>query len=428
VIRCDVLVAGGGMAGAIAALAARAAGARVVLVRRAPGATALSSGAVGVAPDAAAASDERLAARRGPLEAARRIAARHPEHPYALVGASLAALPEALAFAAGALGEVLAPPSGRTAWLATPYGSAIPCAMCQHSMVAGDLAAARGPVAVVGLRGHLGWDAALVAHGVTALAAAGAPPAFPVEVEAFMREADAVSRPHELARALEAEGAAEELGVRLRRAVGGRAATALLPPILGISPGARVAQRVAEAAGVAVAETVADVPSVPGLRLHGAIERALAAAEIPVVAADLSGGRPGEVARAGDEEILAGRWVLATGRFVGGGIARRGVLVEAVLGLPVQASESGASGFHLARRPPSTLTARERRAAQPLLAAGVRVDGALRPLDDRGAPAHAGLHAAGAVIGGHEHAADGTGLGVAILTGWLAGRAAASAR
>jgi glycerol-3-phosphate dehydrogenase subunit B len=29
------------------------------------------------------------------------------------------------------------------------------------------------------------------------------------------------------------------------------------------------------------------------------------------------------------------------------------------------------------------------------------------------------------VIGGHEHAADGTGLGVALLTGWLAGRAAA---
>ena len=123
--------------------------------------------------------------------------------------------------------------------------------------------------------------------------------------------------------------------------------------------------------------------------------------------------------------MLAGSWVLATGRFVGGGIVRRGALSEALLGLPVQASEGGASGFHLARRPAATLTVRERRAPQPLLAAGLRVDSQLHPLDLAGAPAHPWLFAAGAVIGGHEHADDGTGLGVAILTGWLAGRAAA---
>ncbi len=34
------------------------------------------------------------------------------------------------------------------------------------------------------------------------------------------------------------------------------------------------------------------------------------------------------------------------------------------------------------------------------------------------------LFAAGAVVGGHDQASDGTGMGVAILTGWLAGRAA----
>jgi glycerol-3-phosphate dehydrogenase subunit B len=93
----------------------------------------------------------------------------------------------------------------------------------------------------------------------------------------------------------------------------------------------------------------------------------------------------------------------------------------------VEASEGGAAGFHLARRPAATLTSRDRRAPQPLLAAGLRVDAALRPLGADGAPAHPHLFAAGAVVGGHEHAADGTGLGVAILTGWLAGRAAAEA-
>ena len=47
------------------------------------------------------------------------------------------------------------------------------------------------------------------------------------------------------------------------------------------------------------------------------------------------------------------------------------------------------------------------------------------PLDERGRPVHPRLFAAGAVVGGHEQATDGTGLGVAILTGYLAGRAAA---
>jgi glycerol-3-phosphate dehydrogenase subunit B len=294
-------------------------------------------------------------------------------------------------------------------------------------MAAGDVAAAPGPLAAVGFRGHLGWDAALVAHGVERLAPAGAPPVVAAEADLFLREEDAAARPHELARALEAEGVAERAGERIRAAAPAGTRVALVPPVLGLDPAARVQERMSAAAGFPVAETLADVPSVPGLRLDAAIGRALAAAGVAVVAGALEpGGGPGAPARVGDRELLAGAWVLASGRFVGGGIVRRGALEEPLLGLPVQASEGGYAGFHLARRPAASLTVRERAAAQPLLAAGLRVDAALRPLDDRGAPVHPRLFAAGAVIGGHEHAGDGTGLGVAILTGWVAGRAAAS--
>ncbi len=123
--------------------------------------------------------------------------------------------------------------------------------------------------------------------------------------------------------------------------------------------------------------------------------------------------------------VSAPAWVLATGRFVGGGIERWGRLEEPALGLPVQAAEGREGGIHLAARPAASLTARDRRAAQPLLSAGLRTDPSLRPLDERDAPVHPRLFAAGAVVGGHEQATDGTGLGVAILTGYLAGRAAA---
>ncbi len=428
VLEADVLVIGGGMAGTIAALAARAAGARVVAVRRSPGATALSSGAISVAPHRPAHPDEPLAARRGPIDAARALAAARPDHPYALLGVE--ALEAALAFAARELEPLLAPPLDRSRVLATAFGSAVSAALCQRSMEAGDLLAVRGTLAVAGFAGHLAFDAELVAAGLERYVARGGPAPRAVRVE-LPGIVSPLARPHELARALEAPGAAEALGDALRGALPPAARAALLPPVLGLDPAARVAERVAKTAGVPVGETLSDVPSVPGVRLQRALEDRLRDAGVVTVTAEITAGWavPGEPVDAGGTKIRAATWVLATGRFVGGGIARRGTLVEPALRLPVQATEGRESGVHLAVRPASSLTVRDRRSPQPLLSAGLRVDEALRPLDERGRPVHPRLHAAGAVVGGHEQATDGTGLGVAILTGWLAARAAtASAR
>jgi glycerol-3-phosphate dehydrogenase subunit B len=422
-LEADVLVVGGGMAGAVAALAAREAGARVVLVRRSPGATALSSGAVGVAPGAAG-RDAPLAALRGPVEAAQAHALRHPDHPYAVVGAALGALPEALAFAARAL-PLLVPALDRPRVLATPLGGAAAAALCQRSQASGDLLAARGPVAVCGFRGHLAFDAGLVAAGLARTARRGGPEAFAVEVD--LPFDDPAARPHELARGLDAPGAAERLGEAVGAALRGRGAgVALMAPVLGLDGAARAAERVAAAAGLAVAETLSDVPSVPGLRLQAALEAALRAGGVEVVTGALAGPAiPGALVEVAGRVIRARAWVLASGRYVGGGLARRGTLREPALGLAVQAAEGREAGVHLALRPAASLTVRDRRAPQPLLSAGLRVDARLRPLDDGGRPVHPRLLAAGAVVGGHEQATDGTGLGVAILTGWLAGRAAA---
>ncbi len=422
-LAADVLVLGGGMAGAIAALAARDAGARVVLLRRGPGATALSSGAVSVAPDLWSLPADPLSWRRGPVECARRLAASRPEHPYAVAGAALARLADALAFAARELSEVLAPPLERARFVLTPHGTAVPVALVQRTAEAGDLLQARAPLVVGGFSGHLGWDAGLVASGASRLAPLGGPAVLQIEVDLPDALEHAIARPHALARSLEAAGAAEALGDRLRERLPPGAGAVLLPPVLGLSAVSRVAERIAMRVGVPVAETLSDVPSVPGIRLRDAIEARLAKAGVEILEASIEGGRrPGEVAVAGERAVRAGAWVLATGRFIGGGVLRARGLAEAVLGAPVQAAEGGGG-----ERPAASLTTRDRRAPQPLLSAGVRVDAALRPLDERGEPIDLRLFAAGAVIGGHEQATDGTGLGVAIFTGFLAGRSAAEA-
>jgi glycerol-3-phosphate dehydrogenase subunit B len=427
-LECEVLVVGGGLAGAVAALAPRRAGARVALARRAPGATALSSGALSSGTDPAELPGAFLGARAGVADSARRLAALRPRHPYAVAGERLGRLEEALAFAAGELGSVLAPFTGRHRWLPTPYGSLQAAALCQRTMVAADLAEARGLLAVVALRGHLSWDAGMAAASIERSAPLGGPRAVVARLDFPMWEEAALWRPHELARFLERPGAAEDLGGMLRRALPPRASAAVFPPVLGLSSGADVAGRIAAAAGLPVAETLSDVPSIPGLRLQAALEARLRAAGVEVLPGDLREARgPGQPARCAEREVLAPSWVLASGRFVGGGIVRRGTLVEPLLGIPVAAAEAfGGWGAHLAGRPAASLTHRDWRTAQPLLSAGLASDALFRPVDAQGAVVHQRLFAAGAVLGGYDQASDGSGLGVAVFTGYLSGQAAAA--
>ena len=428
-IACDVLVIGGGIAGATAALAARDAGARVALARRAPGSTGLSGGAVSVAHDPAALPGTPFGGRAGVVESARRISASQPGHPYEVLRDSLDRLWTAVEFATGQLSSVLAPPSGRNRWLLTPFGKVHPAATCQRTMVAGDLAEVRGLLAVVAPRGHLWWDAGLVASGAVRARPLGGPEVRVVPLDLFMWEDAALARPADLARLLEAPGAAEEAGKMLAERLPRGAAAALFPPVLGLAPEAGVASRLEAAAGLPVAEFLSDLPSVPGLRLQRAMEARLGAAGVTLLSGDVRGApRPGEAVRVGGRQVLARSWVLASGRFVGGGIVRRGRLLDPVLALPVLASEGpfAEAGAHLAARSPAALTLRDSRSPQPLLSAGLKVDAELHPLDEDGRPVSDRLFAAGSVIGGHDQASDGTGMGVAMFTGWLAGRAAAA--
>jgi glycerol-3-phosphate dehydrogenase subunit B len=320
---------------------------------------------------------------------------------------------------------VLAPAGDRRHFLATAYGSAVGAGLCQRANVAGDLLAVRGTLAVAGFGGHASFDARLVADGLARYRPRGGPEARALEV-ALPPGAGPLSRPHELARALDAPGGAEALGDALRAALPAGTGAVLLPPVLGLDAAAGAAERISARAGVPVAETLSDVPSVPGLRLHRALEARLAFAGIELLQGDFAAPpEPGAPVAVGDVTVTAATWLLATGRFVAGGIARRGVLAEPALRLAVQAAEGHEAGVHLAVRPATSLTVRDRRDPQPLLSAGLRVDAGLRPVDERGRPVHPRLFAAGAVIGGHEQATDGTGLGVAILTGFLAGHAAA---
>lgn len=372
----DLLVIGAGAAGASAALAGRAVGARVVLVRAAPGASALAGGAWrGQPPDALV---RALADVGHPLVTAR----------------------GQLAHVSGTLEQAdLAPP-----W----HAAALPWP----------------DAAVCGVVGLPGFNASFLAR------AWSTPPLPATRVELPDTPPGGWS-PVALAAAV--ERAPERLGA----AVGGRgralgARRVILPALLGLERTRETWRTAQAAAGMELAEAVGGSPSLPGWRLDSALRRVLAAAGVEVVEgrvagatavgpgaheAASAGGPPGRrlarVRLADGTELAPRAVVLATGKFIAGGIVAGPVLLEPALGLPVWLDRVG-ERFREAT--PLLTTELARSGAQPLLAAGVHTDASGRPVGESGEVLLVNVRAAGGVRQGLETAA--LGLGAAAADGW----------
>lgn len=416
-----MLVIGGGVAGVAAALAARAAGRSVTLVRAGPGATALASGAwIGAPPPPFA---EELAA------AGHRLL-----------------------------------PAGTP--LAHPTGALYPAEAAHEAHAAAHIAPGTLVCGIAGLPGFHARSLAMLwgdAAGEEVLA---------TELEPGPWPAGGWSPPS-LAAHLEREpGPLADAVARAVRETGAR--RVILPAVLGVSAGGAVRAAVREAAGVEVAEALGVPPSIPGWRLDAALLAALAAAGVEVVAGRVAGceardrrvaavrvapggagasgagpadpgagaaageggaGIPATAADPGDSAaakpaaappttIEARCIVLATGKFAGGGIALGDAgLVEPALGCPVWIDRFG-QRFG-ANAEPLALTSTARSDPQPLLGAGVRTDAARRPVGPDGGVVYENVLVAGTARAGVETAA--AGLGHVAGDGWAAGEAAAEA-
>lgn len=366
--RTDLLIIGGGAAAVAAALEARARGLTVLLVRRSPGATALGRGGwTGPLPD--------------------RVAD-------ALVSQGLA--------------HVVVEDA-----LPHPDGELRPCDYAPASHAA---ARVETGACVVGIEGLPQFrQLALSRHwgdaaGAELTSDVVALPGTPVSGWA----------PLALARAIESDP--EPLAAALRDVVQRtRCSRIILPAVLGIEDTGAIRERLEAQAGVPVGEALGVAPSVPGWRLHLALDRALARAGVHVV-----DGAVRDVERQGDrceavdvvrpgadeaERREAERFLLATGRFVGGGIVADPVFAETVFGAAVWVDHLG-ERFQDAE--PLALTDPVRSEPQPLLRAGVRVDGRHR-LANNGTASLANVWVAGSVRAGLVE-----GLGIAAEDGLLA--------
>lgn len=416
-----VVVIGGGAAGVLAALAARRAGAAVTVIRRSPGASAVSSGAFDFAH-----LDDHEGLPLPVLEAARAVARREPHHPYARVGAGLVpALIESRALLEReltSLGVRGAEDPARNLLLATPFGTTRRAALAQGAIARGDLenVPRDAVVGVFSIRDTAVFDSELVAAGLRREGwerATALPLSLPL---------DPFTSLSELARMLDEPASRGPFIGKALAAAQARKATHVLLPTAGYSDPEGLCEALVRGGLTMAAELPATPPSVPGLRLQRALDRRLAEADGvrvidgEVAASRIVEGRVRAVEIGGGQDVVEGdAFVLASGRFLSGGIRHEERFVEPVFDLPVLIG-----GEDVADRWVGDLLDRRPAAVQPAFRAGVRVDAHMQPVDEHDRRVLSNVFAAGSVVGGYDSATDG-GLGVAALTACVAGTRAA---
>jgi glycerol-3-phosphate dehydrogenase subunit B len=197
-----------------------------------------------------------------------------------------------------------------------------------------------------------------------------------------------------------------------------------LPAVLGLYKSLQVTADLTELLGIPVFEIPTMPPSIPGLRLKEAFERGLRekrpyyfSRKKVIEVRQVSGGEF-EI----DLESINGKQtinslgvILATGRFIGGGLAAdRKHIRETVLNLPVFQPE-GRRQWH-----DEDFFDRQ---GHSINRAGLEIDDYFRPLNRQGHPAFNTLFAAGSILAHQDWKREKCGTGLAVATAFMAVKA-----
>lgn len=418
-IEDDVLVIGGGLAGTTAALSAADRDATVRLLSHKQSTLRHATGLIdvlGYAPDG-------TGPRADPFDA---FAELPDGHPYERVG--LEATRASLAFFDEVAGDAYrGDHTDANALVPTSGGTVKPTARYPAGCAAG-LASDDRSALLVGFRTLPDFDAPIAAAH---LRAAGIPfdvrgvtIAFPGD---FEDDAEVTRYAHALDRdeSLETDAGTRPARAALADAVDHHHADEPrvgFPAVLGDEFHEAVRLDLADRLGADVFEIPTGPPSLPGVRLERLLFDALEEAGVrvttgvPVVdyEAAAGGDRVDSVLvdrKGRDVPYRAAEYVLATGGLVGTGVrSERDAVFEPIFDCHVGApadrydwSEPDAFGDHAFAR------------------FGLAVDRQLRPRSADGDPEFDNLRAVGAVLGGFDYAAEKSGAGVSLATGYVAG-------
>ncbi len=416
-IEEDVLVVGGGIAGATAALAAADHDVRVRLITYKQSTLRHASGLIdilGYTPDG-----------EGPIvDPFTELTSLPEEHPYSIVGVD--GVTEALERFDDIAGDAYVGDHTDTNALVPTHGGTVKPTARYPVATAPGLASEDSDMLLVGFDTLADFDAPLAAAH---LDAAGAPfeargvtlsfPGISRDDAKITRYAKLLDQNDPVRGPNGREPARTALSAAVSRSLDGESRVGF-PAILGDEHADDVRDDLAADLGVEVFEVPMGPPSLPGMRLEDILYEALEDAGVritsgvPVIDHEADGNRIDHVLvdRNGSTvPYAADQYVLATGGLVGKGVksSREGVF-EPIFGCHVPHADDRYDWF-----------VEDVFGDQPYARFGLVPDEELRPLSASETPEYENLRAAGAVLGGYDFAAEKSGAGVSLATGYAAG-------
>lgn len=418
-IESDVLVVGGGLAGLIAAITAARKGAYVRVVSYKQSTLRQASGLVDVLGYVDGRDDPVI----DPFDAIETLRDRHP---YRIVGVD--GVREGLALFDDVVNNYHGDHTDANALVPTHGGAVKPTARYPAGTAAG-LASDPSDALFVGFHRIADFDAPHVAAHLAAsdppFEADGVTVAFPGQPKDDARVTNFAKRLDEDSAVTldgRTQGVRRALSESVEPHVDGHDRIGF-PAILGMDHAEIVRSSLEAEIGVDVFEVPMGPPSLPGIRLESQLLDALDAA-----GADVETGNPvvGYTGRDRIDHVIVDRngarvpyaaeqFVLATGGLVGKGIETgRETVHEPLFDCYVSHASDRSEWF-----------ADDVFGDHAFPRFGVSVGTDLQPLDKRGEPSFENLRAAGSIIGGYDLAAEKSGSGVSIATGYAAGTGAA---
>jgi len=417
----DVIVIGMGLAGLMAAKAAVERGKSVLIMGKGVGTAHTHTGCIDLLGYYPAGSVDPV---HNPLQSLIRLMEESPNHPYARVGEAdiRKALTTFLDVFNGGNYAYLSRGEENTITL-TPCGSTRPTYLFPSTMEWGGIEDA-GDLLIVGFDGLKDFYSPSIAHNLASLREAGRI-SFKVRSISLplSRFSDRrMAPPPVLGRLFEDHGFRDKIAQGVRAELKGEERVAF-PAVLGIERAHEVKRELEARLGARVFEIPTLPPSVPGYRLFQVLKRNLQERGVTVImgfSAAEATVREGTCLQVTvlrppiQRSYSADLYVLATGRFAGGGLAVRGDrIVEPMFGLPVHQPFSREEWFRVrffSDKP------------HPIEGFGVMVNEQLNPVDDHGNVAVNNLRVAGAILSGCYGLREKSGGGVAIATGYTAGK------
>jgi len=460
-METDILVIGGGMAGLTAATKAAEKGLDVTVVMKAMGATAISSGVVDVAGYIYAPEREICIQFASGLEGVRSISKDYPNHPYAIVGggknvpaesrvrSSEKVVQDAVKDFLRWMKKVGMPFLGSVKgnmMVMNTLGTVKLTALCSPSIYNGNLRKIRnGSVLFVGINGSPGYDPKFCAKSIQALASRvkeiGIKEAKYAYIDFPGLEGGNSILQVEIARRMDDPENLKKVAKRLKDVAKKKPSDFIaIPPVASAVDPTHNLKVLKEETGCEVFEMISPLQSVPGDRLQRKLEKAAKEAGVRVrsgfeaVDANVSEGKIKSInAKTGSKkfEIAAKAVILATGSFIGGGLEVDGDkwveyehVYETLLKLPVfDVSGNSVKWIQVQKLIRNEALPLD---GHPVYACGVKVNEKMQPIDVEGKRMYNNLFAAGAVLSGYNYPIEKSGLGVALVTGDVAGLNAAT--